>query len=84
MPSSQKALKDKVADLEARVAELTAEAFMLRMQCEAQDQVIALQNGAMDEMGKLIDRMPGGLVAALKVILRRHGVVFQPEKQPLQ
>lgn len=52
--------------------------------CAALEAIIALQNGAMDEMGRLIEAMPGGLVAQLQTILERHGVSVNRPQRPLQ
>jgi hypothetical protein len=80
MPSSQSVLKAKIAELEAEQRATKAESLVLRMELDSREAVISYQNGAMEEMGKLIDEMGGGLVANLKIILARHGVTFRRER----
>jgi hypothetical protein len=68
----------------AKCAELETENRTLRMQLAAQDDVIAMQNGAMDEIGRLIEDLPGGLLAKITVVLHRHGVKVLRPQRPLQ
>lgn len=56
----------------------------LEMQLSAQDAVIAMQNGALDEIGALIEQMPGGLLAKIQYILERHGVRLNRPQKSLQ
>jgi hypothetical protein len=65
---------------EARQAQIRT----LEMQLAAMEGVIAVQNGAMDEMGKLLGKLEGGMVARLVAILERHGVKVNRTQQPLQ
>jgi len=74
----------RCSEKDAQLATRAAENLTLRMQCEAQENILSYYNGSCEEMGKLIDDMSGGLVARLKRILARHGVVFAPERRPLQ
>jgi hypothetical protein len=83
MPSSKAALTAKIAELEAELRAVKAEALVLRIELDSREAVISYQNGGMDEMGRVIDRMGGGMLAELKSILTRHGVTFRREMAPL-
>lgn len=78
MPSSKAALT-------ARIAELTKENTTLRMEVGALENILAYYNGSFEEMKKLIETMPGGLVAQLGMLLGRHGFQpVRPEGSPFQ
>lgn len=77
MPSSKAALT-------AKIAALAAENLTLRMQIAAQEDILTMQNGAMDEIGRLIETFPGGMVAQIVMVLERHGVKVQTQRRALQ
>jgi len=68
------------AGCEGRQAEIRT----LEMQVGALENIIALQNGAMDEIGRLMSALPAGLVAKTCHILERHGVKVPRPQKPLQ
>ena len=78
MPSSKAALT-------ARIAELQKENTTLRMEIGALENILAYYNGSFEEMKKLIETMPGGLVASIGMVLGRHGFLpVRPESSPWQ
>lgn len=56
----------------------------LEMQISALEQIVAMQNGAFDAIGREIEQMNGGMVARIVAILERHGTHVRRPQQPLQ
>lgn len=65
------------------MARRNKEDAVLLQQISALENIIALQNGALDEIGSLIEQMPGGMVAKIVAVLERHGVQVNRPQKPL-